>query len=142
MSDFNITSFTKLINDLTGVVNNPDDYLYWGQVQIMINSGHLVSTCFNEFDQESLPSVPTQDLLDFVIEAKNFKEFYVNLNNLKDLVGQAFNTIKSNPTAYKAFSNSNVDFSVTINDVVILLTLSEQDFNLSQSQYVNQLKVF
>ena len=50
LSDFNITSFTKLINDLTGVVNNRDDYLYWGQEQIMINSGYIVSTCFNEFD--------------------------------------------------------------------------------------------
>lgn len=140
LSDFDLDSIIDIITELTQVVNGSLDSMYWGQEQIMIGSEQVNSDCFDDMNNENLGSVSTQALLNLMIEIRDFKQFYQNPNNLKNIVGQAFNTIKSNPNNYKRFPNSDFHFIVTINDIYITLILDPEDFNLSQNEYTNQLQ--
>jgi len=73
-------------------------------------------------------------------EIKSFKEYYQIPANIKNIIGQAFEVIKSNPQSYKRWPNSNVDFCTTIKNIFISLVLTSHDLNLSKSEYLNQLK--
>lgn len=140
LSDFSLDSIIKIITELTQVVNGTLDSMYWGQEQIMIDSEQVNSDCFDDTNNENLGSVSTQALLNLMIEIRDFKQHYQNSNNLKNLVGQAFNAIKSDPNNYKRFPNSDFHFIVIINDIYITLILNPEDFNLSQNEYTNQLQ--
>ena len=140
LSDFDLDSIIKIITELTQVVNGTLDSMYWGQEQIMIDSEKVNSVCFYDTNNENLGSVSTQALLKLMIEIRDFKQHYQNSNNLKNVVGQAFNAIKSDPNNYKRFPNSDFHFIVTINDIYITLILNPEDFNLSQNEYTNQLQ--
>ena len=85
-------------------------------------------------------SVKTQELLDFMIQIRNFKQEYQEQNNLKNIVSQAFIKIKSNPQSYKKW-NHLIYYDVAINDILVSLQLEDVDFNLSSNDYVNQLNM-
>lgn len=140
LSDFDLDSIIDIIAELTQVVNGTLDSMYWGQEQIMIGSEQLTSDCFDEMNNENLGSVSTQELLNLMIQIRDFKQLYQNPYNLKNLVGQAFNTIKSSPNNYKTAPHSDFYYSITISDIYISLVLESGDFNLSESDYTNQLQ--
>jgi len=106
----------------------------------MIDSESLTSYCFDEMNDTSLPNVNTQELLNLMIEIKDFKTAYGQPANLSNIISQAFNQIKSNPQSYKKWSHL-IYYEVIINNVTVALQLESEDFNLSASQYVNQLKI-
>jgi hypothetical protein len=141
LSYLNLNEVQSRIDELTEVIANPNGGLYWGQPQITISSDPEMSDCFNEMDQVPLPSVPTQDLLNLMVEIKNFKQVYEDPDHLNDIVGQAFTAIKSNPNSHKKYPNSDDFFQAIINGMEIILTLAPGDFNLTESEYVSQLKV-
>jgi hypothetical protein len=140
LSDFSLDSIEEIIEELTKVINGTLENFYWGQEQIMIESYQNSSMCYNEMEQKSLPNVSTIDLLNLMNQIKTFKEQYENPINLKSIVGQAFNTIKGNPNNFKLNPNSEYFFQITLNEILILLTLESNDFNLTETEYVNQLQ--
>lgn len=140
LSDFDLDSIVEIIEELTKVINGTLDGYSWGQDQIMIDSEKVSSYCFNELDNIALPDVPTQDLLNLMIEVKNFKTEYENPVVLNNIISQAFNQIKSNPQSYKKWSHL-IYYEVIINNITVALQLELEDFNLSASQFVNQLKI-
>lgn len=141
LSDLDLNSINEIIIELNEVISNPNGALIWGQEQIMIDSGQINSKCVDQINNTILPDIPTISFLNLMIENKKFKEQYQNSINLKNIIEQAFTNIKSNPNNYKRWSNSNSDFSTTINNVFISLVLKPKDFNLSKSEYVNQLRI-
>lgn len=139
LSDFDLDSISKIVLDLNNVISNPNGALLWGQEQIMIDSDPINSKCEDEMNGEILPDVQTSSLLNLMIEIKNFKAQYQNPTNLRNIVGQAFTNIKSNPNNYKRFPNSDFYFATTINAIYITLVLEPEDLNLTEREYVNQL---
>lgn len=140
LSDFDLDSITEIIIELTKVINGTLESFYWGQEQIMIDSESLTSYCFDEMNDTSLPNVNTQELLNLMIEIKDFKTAYGQPANLSNIISQAFNQIKSNPQSYKKWSHL-IYYEVIINNVTVALQLESEDFNCNASQYVNQLKI-
>lgn len=140
LSDFDLDSITEIITELTKVINGTLESFYWGQEQIMIDSESLTSYCFDEMNNTSLPNVNTQELLNLMIEIKDFKTAYGQPANLSNIITQAFNQIRSNPQSYKKWSHL-IYYEVIINNITVALQLESEDFNLSASQYVNQLKI-
>ena len=140
LSEFDIDSYEELICALKEVINNENEGMLWGQDKIMIDSRPEISYCFNEIEQEKLPDVFTQDLLNLILQIRGFKELYSNPENLKKIVGQAFTMIKSNTAAYKLFTNSTAHFRITIDGVQITLTLLPEAFDLTESEYTEKIK--
>jgi len=140
LSDFDLSSINEIIDELNEIINNPNGALIWGQEQIMIDSDPMNSKCTDEINGKNLSNVLTSSLLNLMIEIKNFKVQYQNSNNLKSIIGQAFEIIKSNPNNYKRWPTSDTDFSTTLNNIYISLVLTHDDLNLSKDEYINQLK--
>jgi hypothetical protein len=140
LSDLDLHSINQIVTDLDEVINNPNGALIWGQMQIMIDSDPINSKCVDEMNNEILPDISTISFLNLMIENKSFKEHYQNNNNLKNIIGQAFTAIKANPNNFRRWSTSNEDFSITLNEIFVSLVLAPEDFNLSETEYVNQLK--
>jgi hypothetical protein len=140
LSDFDLHSINQIVTDLDEVINNPNGALIWGQMQIMIDSDPINSKCADQMSNEILPDVLTISFLNLMMENKKFKEHYQNHTNLKDIIGQAFTTIKANPNNFKRWPTSNIVFSITLNEIFVSLVLVPEDFNLTETEYVNQLK--
>jgi len=140
LNDLSLNSINRNIIDLNLVINTPNGALLWGQEQISIDSDSLLSKCFDETKDKTLPDVYTQDLLNLMIEIKNFKTQYnENPTILKSIIGQAFSSIKSNPNNYQKNPNSNIRFAITIDNIYLTLVLEPGDFNMSESEYLIQL---
>ncbi|MDR7209661.1 hypothetical protein [Flavobacterium piscis] len=139
LSDFDLNSVKKIVFDLKELVKSDEGGFIWGQEYIMIDSAPEISFCENDLDKEALPDVPTISLLNLMIEIQKIKEKYQNVVNLKNIVGKAFNIIKSNPDQNRRSHYSNIGFSVTIDDVYVTLVLLQKDFELTENEFVNQL---
>lgn len=140
LSDLDLDSIIKIIDKLTLLVNstNPNDYYYWGVDLCMIMSTNSISECRDEMNDEDYNDIPTQTLLDFMIELRNHKQQYQNISNLNTIVGQAFTQIKNNPSGTKKWAHGTY-YEVEINGVFVSLNLSENDLNIETSTYLTQL---
>ena len=140
LSDFSLSSVNEVILELTKVVNGTLEDFYWGQLPIMIESTQQNSECYDEINNEYLGNVKTQDLLNLMIQIRDFKQEYQQEINLKNIIGQAFNQIKSNPQSYKKWSHL-IYYEVLVNNITVTLQLEPEDFNLSSIDYVNQINL-
>lgn len=140
LSDLDLDSIIKIIDKLTLLVNstNPNDYYYWGVDLCMIMSTKSISECRDEMNDEDYNDIPTQTLLDLMIELRNHKQQYQNINNLNTIIGQAFTQIKNNPLGTKKWAHGTY-YEVEINGVFVSLNLSDDDLNLDVNVYVSQL---
>ncbi|MBS7253507.1 hypothetical protein [Flavobacterium branchiicola] len=138
LSDLSLDSINKAITNLNYIITQTTGVITWGVDRFMVDSDPEGSLCKDENDIE-LADVPNSVMINLLLEIKNFKTQYQNTTNLKNIVGQAFTIIKSNPNAYKRFPNSDFHFATTINDVYITLILEQNDLNLTESLYINQL---
>ena len=135
LSDFSLSSVNEVILELTKVVNGTLEDFYWGQLPIMIESTQQNSECYDEINNEYLGNVKTQDLLNLMIQIRDFKQEYQQEINLKNIIGQAFNQIKSNPQSYKKWSHL-IYYEMLVNNITVTLQLEPEDFNLSSNDYV------
>ncbi len=140
LSDFSLSSVNEVILELTKVVNGTLEDFYWGQLPIMIESTQQNSECYDEINNEYLGNVKTQDLLNLMIQIRDFKQEYQQEINLKNIIGQAFNQIKSNPQSYKKWSHL-IYYEMLVNNITVTLQLEPEDFNLSSNDYVNQINL-
>lgn len=140
LSDFSLSSVNEVILELTKVVNGTLEDFYWGQLPIMIESTQQNSECYDEINNEYLGNVKTQDLLNLMIQIRDFKQEYQQEINLKNIIGQAFNQIKSNPQSYKKRSHL-IYYEMLVNNITVTLQLEPEDFNLSSNDYVNQINL-
>lgn len=89
--------------------------------------------------QEDYPSVPTATYINLVIAAQQFYEQCLNDRAyVEGLITSAFNSIKSNPEAYRVWSHAE-DFRIIINDVEISIYLPPLDRQLTAANYVSQV---
>ncbi|KRD06316.1 hypothetical protein ASE21_19285 [Flavobacterium sp. Root901] len=140
LSDLDLGSINQIIGTLTEVISNPNGAFIWGSEQIVIDSDSINSKITDEINGVTLSNTSTISLLNLMVEIKNFKEQYQIPSNLKNIIGQAFETIKSNPHNYKRWPTSDTDFSTTIDNVYVSLVLTSDDLNLPKNEYLNQLK--
>jgi len=140
LSDLDLDSIIKIIDQLTLLVNsnNPNDYYEWGVDLYSVLSLKTISHCKDEIMDEVYDDIPTQTLLDFMIELRNHKQQYQNINNLNTIVGQAFTQIKNNPSSTKKWEHGTY-YEVQVNGIIVSLNLSEEDFNLNVNTYLSQL---
>ena len=140
LSDLEYDSITTIIEKLAQLVNsnNPNDYYEWGVDLYAVLSLKNISHCRDEIMDEVYDDIPTQTLLDFMIELKNHKQQYQNIGNLNSIVGQAFSQIKNNPSGTKKWAQGTY-YEVVINNIIILLNLSEADLDLDVNTYLSQL---
>lgn len=140
LSDLDLDSIIKIIDKLTLLVNstNPNDYYYWGVDLCMIMSTKSISECRDEMNDEDYNDIPTQTLLDFMIELRNHKQQYQNVSNLNNIVGQAFSQIKNNPTGTRKWTHGTY-FEVEINGIIVSLNLNDEDLSLDVKDYLSDL---
>lgn len=138
LSKLDLDSINKSIDDLNYILTKPTGVITWGVDQFMVDSDPEGSLCKDENDNE-LADIPNSTMLNLLTEIKNFKEQYQNSGTLKNIVGQAFNIIKSDPNNHKRFPNSDFHFATTIDNIYITLILEQNDLNLTGSEYVTQL---
>jgi len=140
LSDLDLDSIIKIIDKLTLLVNsnNPSDYYEWGVDLYSVLSLKTISNCRDEIMDEDYGDIPTQTLLDFMIELRDHKQQYQNISNLNTIVGQAFTQIKNNPSGTKKWAHGTY-YEVQINGIIVSLNLSEEDLVLDINTYLNQL---
>ncbi|KPH15143.1 hypothetical protein [Chryseobacterium sp. ERMR1:04] len=138
LSELSVNSITKIINDLNQVITQSNRVITWGVDRCMVDSDHEGSL-FTNINGIETADIATNVIRDLLIEIKNFKLQYEDVDNLKNIIGQAFSAIKLNPNNHKISSNSIYHYTITINNINIILVLEVNDFTLSSNEYVNQL---
>jgi hypothetical protein len=140
LSDLELDSINVIIDKLALLVNsnNPSDYYEWGVDLYSVLSLKTVSHCRDDVMNEEYDDIPTQTLLDFMIELRNHKQQYQNISNLNSIVGQAFTQIKNNPSGTKKWAHGTY-YELEISGIIVSLNLSEEDLNLNVSTYLNQI---
>lgn len=138
LSELTLYNINEALNELNFIIAQTDGAVVWGVEQFQVESEPALSVC-RDYDEEVIAEVPTVSLKNLMLEVKSFKEYCQQSDNYKTILGQAFSTIKSNPSQYKRWAESDVDFGITINNVFIGLVLESSDFNLTETQFINQL---
>ena len=92
------------------------------------------------YDKVEKTQVSTISLRNFLIELKNFKEQCQSGDYYKTIIGEAFTAVKADPSQYKRWATSDLDYLITLNNITINLVLEANDFNLSTGQYIAQLE--
>jgi hypothetical protein len=95
---------------------------------------------YGDYEKVERYQASTISFRDYLIELKNFKEQCAAGDYYKTIVGQAFTAIKANPSQYQEWPTSDIDFLITLNNITFGLVLEANDFNLTEAQYVAQLK--
>jgi len=139
LSDMNLSHITETLGELNAVIAGQLDYLNWGTDLFYVSSDTTISR-YGDFDKVERYEVSTLGLRDFLIELKNFKEQCYAGDYYKTIIGQAFTAIKANPLQYKRWPTSDIYYLITLNNITFTLVLEPNDFNLTESQYVAQLK--
>jgi hypothetical protein len=139
LSDMNLREITDTLTDLNAVIAGQLDYLDWGTDLLYVSSEAALSQ-YVRYDKVEQTQVSTISLRNFLIELKNFKEQCQAGDYYKTIIGQAFTAVKANPSQYKRWATSDLDYLITLNNITITLVLEANDFNLSVGQYLAQLK--
>lgn len=137
LSDMDLNEITETLTELNAVIAGQLDYLDWGTDLFYVSSEATVSR-YGNYDKVERIQVPTTGLKNFLIELKNLKQQCKAGGYYKTIVGQAFTEIKANRSQYEKWSNYY--YYITVNNIEVSLVLLGDDFNLSEGQYVAQLK--
>jgi hypothetical protein len=139
LSDMSLSHITETLGELNTVIAGQLDYLDWGTELFYVSSNATISR-YGDFDKVERYEVPTSGLRDFLIELKKFKEQCRAGDYYETIIGQAFTAINANPLQYKRWPTSDIYYLITLNNITVTLVLEPNDFNLTESQYVAQLK--
>ncbi len=139
LSDMSLSEITEVLTELNAVISGQSDYLDWGTDLLYVSSEAALSW-YVRYDKVEKTQVSTISLRNFLTELKNFKEQCQAGDYYKTIIGQAFTAVKANPSQYKRWATSDLDYLITLNNITIMLVLEANDFNLSTGQYVAQLK--
>lgn len=141
LSCYDLEMTNEVIKSLENIINNKRGEYDWGTEQILITSEPEISTLEDYMYEESLPSVKTSLLLDFMKEWQLFQLRYGDEEFLQQIVKKAYNTILSNPKKYIQ-KGSKIDYDICIDGILVGLQLvrKQGDFKLSPDEYVNQIK--
>ncbi|WPO81237.1 hypothetical protein SD427_10735 [Chryseobacterium sp. JJR-5R] len=123
---------------MNAVIAGQSDYLDWGTDSLYVSSETALSQ-YVRYDKVEKNQVSTLSLRNFLIELKNFKEQCQAGDYYKTIIGQAFTAVKANPSQYKRWPTSDLDYLITLNNITIALVLEANDFSLSTGQYLAQL---
>ncbi|MNS83940.1 hypothetical protein D3C72_1177480 [compost metagenome] len=96
-----------------------------------------ISKCRNDIEGIDLKEVSTLSLLFFLRELEAFKKKYSESDTLSNSIGKAFEIIKNKPSDFKKWEEGYY-YETQIDDVIINLNLSEEDFNYSVVEYLDQ----
>lgn len=139
LSDMPLSEIKRVLPELDAVISGQLDYFDWGTDLFYVDSEAALSS-YGDYDKAERTQVSTTDLRNFLIELKNFKEKCQAEDYYKIIIGQAFTAIKDNPSQYQRWPTSDVDFLIVLNNITFTLTLLEDDFKLTEAQYVAQLQ--
>lgn len=139
LSDINLDYIPEIITELNEVIAGQLSDLSWGTQFFCVSSEGNMSW-YGDYEKVERYQASTISFRDYLIELKNFKEQCATVDYYKSIIGQAFTAIKANPTQYKRWPTSNIDYLITLNNITFSLVLQPDDFNLTESQYVAQLK--
>ncbi|MCY1221474.1 hypothetical protein D3C87_297370 [compost metagenome] len=139
LSELELDAIAEIIEELETVVsqNNPDNYLEWGVDLFSVLSYPQISKCRNDIEGIDLKEVSTLSLLFFLRELEAFKKKYSESDTLSNSIGKAFEIIKNKPSDFKKWEEGYY-YETQIDDVIINLNLSEEDFNYSVVEYLDQ----
>ncbi len=139
LSDMNLGEITETLSELNEVIAGQLSDLTWGtQFFCIVSEGNI--SWYGDYEKVERYQASTISFRDYLIELKNFKEQCAAGDYYKTIIGQAFTAIKANPSQFKSWATSDKDFSITINNITFNLFFDLNDFNLTESQYVAQLK--
>lgn len=138
LSDMGLSEITNTLTELNAVIAGQLDYLDWGTDLFYVCSEANISN-YGRYDKTERPQVPTIGLRNFLIELKKFKEQCQARDYYKVIIGEAFTAVKANPSQYKRWATSDLDYLITLNNITITLVLEPDDFDLSVDQYITQL---
>lgn len=139
LSEMNLGEIAETITELNKVIAGQLSDLSWGtQFFCVASEGNM--SWYGDYEKVERYQTSTISFRDYLIELKNFKEQCLNNDYYKTIISQAFTAIKANPTQFKSWATSNKDFSITLNNITFNLFLDLNDFNLTESQYIAQLK--
>ncbi|MEZ0006861.1 cysteinyl-tRNA synthetase [Flavobacterium sp. 28YEA47A] len=141
LSELELDSISEIIEELETLVNqnNPKNYVEWGVDLFSVLSYPQVSKCKNSIEDINFEDVSTLSLLHFLKELELFKKKCSESEILKDSVGKAFQIIKNNPSDFKKWEDGYY-YEIQIDDVVINLNLSKEDFDYSIQEYLDQIE--
>jgi hypothetical protein len=138
LSDMDLNYITETITELNQVIAGELSDLSWGtQFFCVISEGNM--SWYGDYEKVERYQTSTISFRDYLIELKNFKEQCLAGDQYKTIVGQAFTAIKANPSGTKKWAHGS-HYETVINGKIVSLNLSEDDFNLTESQYMAQLK--
>jgi hypothetical protein len=138
LSDMDLNYITETITELNQVIAGQLSDLSWGTVFFCVISEGNISW-YGDYEKVERYQTSTISFRDYLIELKNFKEQCLSGDYYKTIVGQAFTQIKNNPSGTKKWVHGT-HYGIVINGKIVSLNLSEDDFNLTESQYIAQLK--
>ena len=138
LSDMDLNYITETITELNQVIAGQLSDLSWGtQFFCVVSEGNM--SWYGDYEKVERYQASTISFRDFLIEIKNFKEQCLSGDYYKTMVGKAFSAIKANPSGTKKWVHGS-HYEIEINGKIVSLNLTEDDFNLTESQYVAQLK--
>jgi hypothetical protein len=134
-----IKEITDVLTELNSIVAGQLDYLDWGTDLFYVCTEGALSW-YGDYDKAERTQVSTTDLIAFLTELKNFKEQCLAEDSYKTSIGKAFTAVKANPSQYQSWPTSDIHFLIVLNSITFTFALSNDDFNLSENQFVDQLK--
>jgi hypothetical protein len=140
LSELTLPYIDEAISKLNFILGRPTGTVRWGVEQFTVESDSSISGC-EDLDGNEIAEVSTLSLKNLMLEVKSLKEYCHQADNYKTIIAQAFSAIKINPSQYKRWSESDVDFGITINNVFVSLVLESSDFTLTETAFINQLNV-
>ncbi|WP_026715316.1 hypothetical protein [Flavobacterium daejeonense] len=140
LSELTLYYIDDAINQLNFILTQPDDAVLWGVEQFHVESEPIMSVCL-DFNEEVIAEVSTVDLKNLMLEVKNFKEYCQQSDNYKTIIGQAFSAIKSNPSQYRRWPESDLHYITNINDVSVSIAIEPSDLDLTTEAFINQLNI-
>lgn len=140
LSSLELNDISEIVSELDALIarNDPDDYMEWGVDLFSVLSYPDRSKCSDVIHNIDFEDQSTAHLLSFMRHLLVFKTQFSEPTVLKAILEKAFQHIKSDPKRFKKWDN-NTYYETTIDGILILLNLSENDLQLTASEYVDQI---
>ncbi|UUC45970.1 hypothetical protein [Flavobacterium cerinum] len=140
LSDLDLDDIAEIISELDALVakNDPESYLEWGVDLFSVCSYPDISKCSDVIHDLDYPDCNTAHLLAFMRQLLAFKEQYTQPDTLKNILKPAFQQIKKDPSGFKKWEIGTY-YETIVDTIRINLNLSEDDFQLTADEYIDQL---
>lgn len=139
LSSMGINEIIQVMTDLQDVVSGQMDYLNWGTDLFNVTSEGDV-TLYGRYDKAMETQVSTRSLISFLTALKKFKEHCLEGDYYKDVISRAFISVRADPSRYRRWPSSDLDYLIDVDRITVTLTLEPEDFHLSAEEYMTQLK--